>query len=149
MLFNTSLNNSCQSPSKPSKVKNFPSKCASLNLMLFMLCVISHRKFPHLKRTFSRLRLQCTLYHMMSLYTSHDVPSWQQPPGSWAAQSIHQVGGCPVAFSNWTSKLLKGLWNRGNACGTVSQWKMRLTEICSTFLTPQSEVLHHESCILS
>ena len=65
MLFNTSLNNSCQSPSKPWKVKNFPNKCASLNLMLFMLCVIFHRKFPHLKRTFSRLRLQCTLYHMM------------------------------------------------------------------------------------
>ena len=71
------------------------------------------------------MRQSVSLYHHHIL--SHDVPAWQQLPGSWAAQSTQNHTKLVAAWllfqlEQVSTLLLKGLWNRGNACGTVALW---------------------------
>ena len=96
-----------------------------------------------------------SLYHHHIL--SHDVPSWQQLPGSWAAQSTHKASGCMVAFSSGTSKYAaaerivkprQSMWH----CVTVNDathWNLLNTlnsSICS--LTWEIEIMYSIVCRL-
>ena len=113
---------------------------------------------PKVPQRHLHMRQSVSLYHDHIL--SHDVPSWQQLPGSWAAQSTQNHTKLVAAWllfqlEQVSTLLLKGLWNCGNACGTVvtvnvaTHWNLLNTlnsSICS--LTWEIEIMYSIVCRL-